>query len=89
MFMFMAANYYVNMEEKVINLDIIRTGQLARGRRSCGNPYAEVFYENMEKKLVFPCDTDLTNARKIKVVLSKGIFGYVVVKNMRPIVLDE
>ncbi len=87
MFLFMASNYYfASGTKKILNLDIVETGQLARGRGGCGNPYAIVTYNNTQKQLVFPCNAHLENLDKIKVVLKEGLFGYVVVKEMTPFI---
>ena len=62
--------------------DIRRTGSLAKGRHGCRQPYAVIYFENIEKDLVFPCDlsTNIGGFSKIKIQYSKGLFGYNVIK---------
>jgi len=86
MFSFMGANYYFTVQkEKIFDLRIIETGHLARGRRGCGNPYAIVNYNNTQKQLIFPCSVEIDNCTSVKVALNEGLFGFVVIKNMKPL----
>ena len=87
MFSFMGANYYITIQkEKVFDLKVEKTGHLARGRRGCGNPYVIVNYNNTRKQLVFPCNTKIENCTNVKVALNEGLFGYVVIKKMKPLI---
>ena len=87
MFSFMGANYYfTTQKEEIFDLKVVETGHLARGRRSCGNPYAIVNYNNTKKQLIFPCNTDLENCTNVKVGLNQGLFGFVVIKEMKPLI---
>lgn len=83
----MGANYYITIQkEKVFDLKVEKTGHLARGRRGCGNPYVIVNYNNTRKQLVFPCNTKIENCTNVKVALNEGLFGYVVIKKMKPLI---
>lgn len=87
MFSFMGANYYFTSQtEKIFDLKVVETGHLVKGRRGCGNPYAIVNYNNTQKQLIFPCDTEIANSTRVKVALNEGLFGFVIIKNMKPLV---
>src|SRR5690606_10554038 len=79
--------------EKTLRLEVIKVGNLARGGSkygsSCAEPYAVVEYNNSQKQLVFPCNTDLSNSKYINVVLHEGLFGFIVVKKMHPVLIKE
>lgn len=90
-FLFMALNFYFSSSsnERILNLNVIETGELAKGRHGCGQPYAIVSNNNIQKQLVFPCGTHLNNVKTIKVALKKGLFGFVVVQKMNPLVVTN
>jgi hypothetical protein len=84
MFLFMGINYYIpNSKSSSIQLKVLETGNLARGRRGCGNPYVVVMYKGFEKQLIFPCNTQMTNNDSISVSLRKGAFGFLVIDKMK------
>ncbi|MFN5416854.1 MAG: hypothetical protein ACK5B9_07340 [Flavobacteriia bacterium] len=83
MFIFMSLNFYFptdNIEQ--FDLRVIKTGNLA-SRRGCDNPFTVVDYQGFEKQLVFPCNTDLHNAQRIKVKLQAGLFGFKIVNDAK------
>jgi len=93
-FSFMAANYFITLDsEKTLRLEVIKVGDLAKGGSkygsSCAEPYAIVEYNNTQKQLVFPCNTDLKNTKYINVALHEGLFGFIVVKKMHPLIIEE
>ncbi len=79
---FMALNHYIPSGKlELVNLKVIKTGELSKGRHGCGNPYAVVDYHGFEKQLIFPCNANLNGTERIKVRLQKGLFGFLVVKD--------
>jgi hypothetical protein len=89
-FIFMASNFYfASNSSKDLDLMVVKIGQLGKGRRGCGEPYALVFYNNFEKQLVFPCDKDLEGVKQVRVRVVKGLFGYLVVREMKPIIIES
>jgi hypothetical protein len=83
MFIFMFLNYYLPVNKiELIELKVIETGNLTN-RRGCDAPFAKVDYYGFEKQLVFPCNTNLNSANYIKVKLQKGLFGFMVVKDLK------
>ncbi|WP_430405737.1 hypothetical protein [Fluviicola sp.] len=84
MFFFMALNFYIPTGKiELVDLKVIKTGTLAKGRHGCGNPYAVVDYHGFEKQLIFPCSANLDHAERIKVHLQKGLLGFLVVKDTK------
>lgn len=72
-------------EKQVVTEDfkIIKTGNLARGRkRRCGQPYAIIYFNEIEKELIFFCkyDKDVKAALKVRLKYSNGLFGFAVIK---------
>ncbi len=83
MFIFMFLNFYFPSDNTAqFDMKVIKTGNLA-SRRGCGNPFATVDYHGFEKQLVFPCNTKLENAERIKVKLQEGLFGFKIVKDVK------
>ncbi|WP_341899932.1 tetratricopeptide repeat protein [Fluviicola taffensis] len=84
MFFFMALNFYIPTGKiELVDLKVIKTGKLSKGRHGCGDPYAIVEYHGFEKQLIFPCSTNLDHAERIKVHLQKGLLGFLVVKDTK------
>lgn len=83
MFTFMSLNYYLPYgKTKQYDLKVIETGNLTR-KRGCDPPFAIVDYYGFEKKLVFPCNVELGNTKRINVKLQKGLFGFMVVNDSK------
>lgn len=83
MFVFMFLNYYLPVNKtELYDLRVVETGYLSN-RRSCDPPFALVDYYGFKKQLVFPCKTKIGNTKSIKVKLQKGLFGFLIVKNLR------
>lgn len=86
-FSFMGANYYFSShKQKLCVLEVIEKGYMAEGTRSCGNPYVIVIYNNTQKRLVFPCDTKIEHYSSVELALYEGLFGFVVAKDINPII---
>lgn len=84
---FMAINYYFPSEnERSVTVEILDTGHLASGSQGCGNPYTEVFIEGREKQLIFPCNYDLEHFTHIDLTLTKGFWGFDVIKDKTTLV---
>ncbi len=90
-FTFMGLNYYLPTDkDHEVEMRVLHTDYLSAGRRGgCGNPYAIVHYNGMEKQLVFPCNTNLIQGQNIKVSLNKGLFGFLIVEEMTSLVTQE
>lgn len=75
---FMAGNYYLVSNDKieVIQVPVRETGNLAKGKNGCGNPYAIVSIKGTEKELVFPCDFEIGNYQFVTLKIQRGLFGY-------------
>ena len=65
------------------SFNILRMGELAKGRSGCGEPYVIINFNDLEKELIFPCDFsgNIKEYSKIKIEYSKGLLGYNVIKN--------
>jgi hypothetical protein len=64
--------------------DILKTGNLARGKRSsCGSPYAIIDYYGYKKELVFYCEYEksIHTFKKVKIDFSEGFFDFPVVQS--------
>lgn len=84
MFFFMALNFYIPTGKiELVDLKIIKTGTLSKGRHGGGNPYAVVDYHGFEKQLIFSSSSNLDNAERIKVHLQKGVLGFLIVKDKK------
>jgi len=79
-FLFMWTNQTFNDKSKsIITAQIISYGHLAKSRRSCGEPYADIIYKDEEKELVFPCDTEIEKYSRVYIEVAKGLFGFDVI----------
>lgn len=79
---FMAMNYYFTIgKERTVIVKILDTGNLAKGRRGCGNSYAEVIIEGSKKQLIFPCNYDLEDFTHFDLTIIKGFWGFDIIKN--------
>lgn len=64
--------------------DILKTGNLARGKRStCGSPYAIIDFYGYEKELVFYCEYEksIHKFSKVRLDFFKGFFDFPVVQS--------
>ena len=87
MFSFMGANYYFAASKKqVYDLEVIETGHLTKRRRGCGKPFVVVRFNTTQKQLIFSCNTDVDGLKRVKVALNDGFLGYVVVKEVTPVI---
>lgn len=61
---------------------IIRKGNFAKGRGSCGEPYASIDFHGLEKDIVFACgeETLVFQADSVWIACSKGLFGFEVIQ---------
>ena len=73
---------FADVETISDSFNIERTGELAKGRHGCGEPYAVINFNNLEKEIVFPCDFSgkIKEYSKIKILYSKGFLGFYVIK---------
>lgn len=83
-YLFMALNFYGAKTYHIsATLMVTGTGHLAKSRNSCGEPYAEVRYQELDKQLFFPCGTVIEDANTVTVILNKGFFGYDVIDDQK------
>lgn len=77
-FCFLSANYYLtpNSQTETLKTPIIKIGHLAKGKKGCNNPYANIEIYNTEKQIVFPCDTPIENYKYVTLTTRKGLFGF-------------
>lgn len=76
-YIFMGLNYYFPIgSEKAYQVEIIKTGTLAKGRNGCGNQYAEVKLKGKDKELVFPCGFELSGNRSVSMTVKLGLLGF-------------
>lgn len=61
---------------------IIRKGSFAKGRGSCGQPYASIGFHGLEKDIVFACgeETLVLQSDSVWVAYSTGLFGFEVIR---------
>jgi hypothetical protein len=71
------SEWWVNM---VWNLQISYR-HYAKKRNSCGAPYANIAYMNLDKQLDFPCDTPIEKYSRVYIETSKGYFGFDIIAN--------
>jgi hypothetical protein len=79
---FMAINFYF-VRPNIVNVmvPIIKTGNLAKGRNGCGEPYTEIKYISLNKQLIFPCGIDVGDYKLVRLTMKTGILGYSVIKD--------
>ena len=87
LYMAMAMNFYFAEKPPVDKqVQIIDRGQLAAGKYGrCGQPYADVNYDNQDKQLIFGCNIDLDGAKRIDLQVEEGAFGFDVIKGQKPV----
>lgn len=81
MFLFMALNFYVpspDNKTETLNLKVIKSGRF--GGKGTKNPYLIVDYHGFEKQLIFPYNTNTENNGFLQVSLTKGLFGFSIVR---------
>ncbi|WP_290789820.1 hypothetical protein [Flavihumibacter sp. UBA7668] len=77
---------FANKETYTDDFPIIKTGNLARGRKGrCSQPYAIIDFYGTQKQLVFYCEYEKTikNYTKVTVTFSKGLFTFDVIKSIK------
>lgn len=75
---------FADKETLTEELQIIKTGNLGRGRKSrCFQPYAVVDFHGTQKQLVFYCEYEKTikDYSKVTVNYSRGLFGFDIIKS--------
>jgi hypothetical protein len=78
--LFMWTNgHFAYKEKRVLTLPIDSKGHLAMSKNSCGEPYAMINYKNVEKELVFPCDTPIEKYDRVYIEVRQGLFRYDVI----------
>jgi len=81
-YLFMAVNYYFPSDQVTFRkVQIIKTGQLAKGRWGCANPYADVKINGVEKQVIFPCYKSIDNSRYLNLTMKKGFLGFEIIKS--------
>lgn len=79
---FIALNYYFPSDKKVYEkVQIIKTGHLAKGKYGCGNPYADVKINDINKELIFPCNIEIEKYKYINLTMKKGLLGFYTVES--------
>jgi hypothetical protein len=81
--------YFANKDSITDEFKIIKTGNLARGRRSdCSRPYAIIDFYGTKKQLVFYCNYEkvIMNFSKVLLTYKKGLFGFDIIekKELKP-----
>ena len=81
---FLASNFYLsqNENEDMFIVEIVRRGEFSAGiRGGCGNPFVEIEYKNIVKKLTFYCQDadDVKNAANLLIYVQEGLWGYEVI----------
>lgn len=77
---------FANKETYTDDFPIIKTGNLASGRKSkCSKPYAIIDFYGTQKLLVFYCEYEKTIKyyTKVTVTYSKGLFTFDVIKSLK------
>ncbi|WP_316820466.1 hypothetical protein [Pedobacter gandavensis] len=88
-YIFMALNYHFPIgSEKVYQVEIMKTGTLAKGKRksSCASPYALVRFKGKEKELIFPCGFELGNYKSVRLTVVTGLLGFDIIREKTAIV---
>lgn len=76
----MSINYYFPKPPIYnLTLPIESTGNLAKGRHGCDNPYVHVIYKEQEKEIVFPCGTDVKSYHYVSLQMEEGFFGFEII----------
>ncbi len=82
MFLFMWTNQsFCDQTKKIDTLQFSSTGHLAKSRRSCGNPYAYITYQGVEKQLVFDCGVEIEKFNQVYIEVQNGFWGYKFISN--------
>ena len=78
---FMASNFYFGQGSTVtFKTAITKTGELAKGAFSCGEPYVAVVYNGIEKDVTFDCGIPVANYKDLELSVKKGLWGFDVIK---------
>jgi hypothetical protein len=81
-FLFMWTNqFFCDKTKSVRTVPIKSYGHYAKKRNSCGAPYANITYMNLNKQLDFPCDTPIEKYSSVYIETSKGYFGFDIITN--------
>jgi hypothetical protein len=76
-YVFMALNFYFPInQENVYLVKIINTGKLAKWRRGCRKPYADVSVKGKDKRLIFPCGFEVENYSDVILTVKSGRLGF-------------
>lgn len=86
LYLFMALNFYFPFNrEYIYRIKIINTGNLAKGRNGCGNPYADVKVKGVDKQLIFPCGSEVRNYSEVILTVKTGLLGFdIITKKILP-----
>ena len=81
-FLFMWTNYhYPNQGKIIITTPILSYDHLAKSKNSCGEPYVNIQYKNMNKQLIFPCGTEVEKYGQVYIETKKGFWGFDIITN--------
>jgi hypothetical protein len=79
-FAFMWMNcHFADSQERKVTAAVVSTGQLAKGRYGCRNPYAKVKFGRESKQVIFPCDFVMGNQQLAELTLRRGLWGFDVI----------
>ena len=83
-YVFIASNFYFARGDiSSVEVPIQQTGHLAKGRYGCGEPYAEVVYQDIDKQLIFSCDVSVERYNTVELKIQKGLWGFDVINSQR------
>ncbi|SMB92937.1 hypothetical protein SAMN00120144_3324 [Hymenobacter roseosalivarius DSM 11622] len=81
-YIFMSLNYYLASDNSLlIRTEVLKNGNLAKGRYGCGEPYVEVYINGVNKQIMFPCGFNTKGYTSAKLTIKKGLFGFNIITN--------
>ncbi|MCK7555081.1 hypothetical protein MKQ70_08685 [Chitinophaga sedimenti] len=79
----LATNYYLADENVVTTIvpisEIQQQGRSSRGR--CVEPAVRINYHGTEKSFAYPCGTDFTGYKSLRITVSRGYFNYPIIRD--------
>lgn len=86
-FLVLFLNFYFAKENiDVVKVPILESGNLAKGKNGCGNPFAHVEINGFPKELIFDCRVEISKYKFVEVETQQGLIGYKIISNKRLLV---
>ena len=84
-FIILVPNYFLksNTDLTVVDVDIIKSGNMSQRKSKCRTPFALVLVDNVEKELTFSCihESTIKGYKKVRLNMQRGFWGFQIIND--------